>query len=484
MTQANNVAIESSQINSSGVLQPAGGGTGVTTSTGSGSVVLSTSPTLVTPVLGTPTSGTLTNCTGYTYANLSGTVPTWNQNTTGTAGGLTGTPNITVGTIGATSGTFSSTISASNFSGSSSGTNTGDQTNISGNAATVSSITGNTGLIVNNLYAPGSSGLVDGLTTTNFRSQMFGSTTNSWALSAGRWNSTPAPFSGLSSYGTVISWAGSDTQGFLAMNYNSAGAIIGGGNGNNINWTATLLTSANYTSYSPSLTGSGASGTWGIAISGNAATATSATSATYLNSSNYINQTGSTGTWNSDFQNTPAGTARYNGDVGANTSSNPGGTWWIQQNFRHTNSSNYWGTQVAWGWEDNANKLATRNVSGGTFGSWVYYLNSSNYTSYAARAQSYSGTLTAANGTTWSHGLGSTPKQFGIYWICTSAVSGYSVGDLIAMSSSDGDGGRQFAVSANASTVGIYGSMPIIGGPSGSINIGSGQFGVIFWASL
>lgn len=35
--------------------------------------------------LGTPSSGTLTNCTGYTYANLSGAVPTWNQNTTGTA---------------------------------------------------------------------------------------------------------------------------------------------------------------------------------------------------------------------------------------------------------------------------------------------------------------------------------------------------------------------------------------------------------------
>lgn len=33
-------------------------------STGSGSVVLATSPTLVTPLLGTPTSGTLTNCTG------------------------------------------------------------------------------------------------------------------------------------------------------------------------------------------------------------------------------------------------------------------------------------------------------------------------------------------------------------------------------------------------------------------------------------
>lgn len=46
-----------------GTLPVANGGTGVTTSTGSGSVVLSTSPTLTTPVLGTPTSGTLSNCT-------------------------------------------------------------------------------------------------------------------------------------------------------------------------------------------------------------------------------------------------------------------------------------------------------------------------------------------------------------------------------------------------------------------------------------
>jgi hypothetical protein len=40
------------------------GGTGVTTSTGSGANVLATSPTLITPILGTPTSGTLTSCTG------------------------------------------------------------------------------------------------------------------------------------------------------------------------------------------------------------------------------------------------------------------------------------------------------------------------------------------------------------------------------------------------------------------------------------
>jgi hypothetical protein len=71
--------------------------------TGSGTVVaLATSPTFITPVLGTPTSGTLTNCTGYTYANLSGVVPTWNQNTSGTAAGLSSTLAIGSGGTGQT----------------------------------------------------------------------------------------------------------------------------------------------------------------------------------------------------------------------------------------------------------------------------------------------------------------------------------------------------------------------------------------------
>lgn len=51
-------------IGLTGTVSVANGGTGVTTSTGSGSVVLSTSPSLTTPILGTPQSGTLTNCTG------------------------------------------------------------------------------------------------------------------------------------------------------------------------------------------------------------------------------------------------------------------------------------------------------------------------------------------------------------------------------------------------------------------------------------
>jgi hypothetical protein len=50
------------------------------TTTGSGSIVLSNSPTLVSPILGTPTSGDLSNCTNFPASGLSGLgagVGTW-----------------------------------------------------------------------------------------------------------------------------------------------------------------------------------------------------------------------------------------------------------------------------------------------------------------------------------------------------------------------------------------------------------------------
>jgi hypothetical protein len=63
--------------------------------TGTGALVFANSPTFVTPALGTPSSGNLANCTGYTAANVAG-----------------------LGTLATQNGTFS---------GTSSGTNTGDQ---------------------------------------------------------------------------------------------------------------------------------------------------------------------------------------------------------------------------------------------------------------------------------------------------------------------------------------------------------------------
>jgi hypothetical protein len=106
-----------------------------------------------------------------------------------------------------------------------------------------------------------------------------------------------------------------------------------------------------------------------------------ATAAAYLNGGGQIYRGGFSGNWNTDFQNTPASSYRYYGDNAGDTNS-PGGSWWFSESYRHSNSSNYWGTQVAWGWEDNANRLATRNITGNSFGGWVYYLNSSNFTSY------------------------------------------------------------------------------------------------------
>jgi hypothetical protein len=66
-TDGTNATWDAISINTgdiTGTLGVANGGTGVTSSTGTGSVVLSNSPTLVTPALGTPASGVATNLTG------------------------------------------------------------------------------------------------------------------------------------------------------------------------------------------------------------------------------------------------------------------------------------------------------------------------------------------------------------------------------------------------------------------------------------
>jgi hypothetical protein len=123
------------------------GGTGVTTSTGSGNVVLSTSPTLVTPILGTPTSGNLSNCTGISVTSVSGTLPIANGGTgaTSAANARTALDVPSTGGTGAT-GTWGINISgnaatATNvaYSGLTGAVPTWNQ-NTTGNAATATNV--------------------------------------------------------------------------------------------------------------------------------------------------------------------------------------------------------------------------------------------------------------------------------------------------------------------------------------------------------
>jgi hypothetical protein len=132
------------------VLPVTSGGTGTNTSTGSGNVVLSTSPTLVTPILGTPSSGTLTNCTGLPLTTgVTGTLPNGNTTASSSNGASTivardASGNFTANTITASlTGTASNaTVLQTARTIATSGGATGTATSFNGSANITIPITG------------------------------------------------------------------------------------------------------------------------------------------------------------------------------------------------------------------------------------------------------------------------------------------------------------------------------------------------------
>ena len=190
-----------------GTLPVANGGTGVTTSTGTGSVVLSTSPSLVTPLLGTPTSGNFSTGT-FTW-------PTFNQNTTGTASNVTGTVAIANGGTGQTTANAAFNALAPSQTGNSGkylttdGSNTSWATNPLG---TVTSVSG--------------AGTVNGLTLT-------GTVTTSGSLTLGGTLSgitnSALTNSSITIGGTTIALGGSSNA--LANDITIYGVTVGRGAG-------------------------------------------------------------------------------------------------------------------------------------------------------------------------------------------------------------------------------------------------------------
>jgi hypothetical protein len=230
-------------------------------------------------------------------------IPTLNQNTTGTAANVTGTVAIANGGTGATTAGAALTnlgaYAASNPSGYTS--NTGTVTSVGG-TGTVSGLT-LTGTVTGsgNLTLGGTLSLTSGNVTGALGFTPYNATNPSgYITSSGSISGSAGSVSGLTltssanginpdsvtqnqlGYNTSVSLFGQTDGGLHSSAYSSAWvhqifgdfrtgqiAIRGKNNGTWQAWR-TVLDSSNYTSYSPSLTGSGASGSWGISVTGSA----------------------------------------------------------------------------------------------------------------------------------------------------------------------------------------------------------------------
>jgi hypothetical protein len=154
---------------------------------------------------------------------------------------------------------------------------------------------------------------------------------------------------------------------------------------------STALHAGNYTSYSPSLTGSGASGTWGINVTGNAGSATTEakSSATTVPASTAFakwlfatNTTAGTQDWNHVSNIRPGvGETLL---LGSHANGPGGGNYYHPLNFEYSSISGSGNiTQLAIAYGSPGNELFMRGSYSGSWNGWNRFLNSSNYSSYA-----------------------------------------------------------------------------------------------------
>ena len=151
--------------------------------------------------------------------------------------------------------------------------------------------------------------------------------------------------------------------------------------------THPLLHSTNYTHYTVTKTGGGASGTWSINISGNAASATNATNLAGVAGTKYLYHLRRTG-YNIDTESTlNPRVLEINNPEGTPPTSNA----WLQVLVWGSGDSGY-GTQLANRYNDEGS-LYFRNKVAGTWKPWRTLIDTSNYTNFTLNRDAIVSTL-------------------------------------------------------------------------------------------
>jgi hypothetical protein len=317
--------------------------------------------TITASLSGNATSATTaTTATTATQVSNSLTLATSGTGLTGSATFNGATAQTFTVTSNATNANTASTIVARDASGNfSAGTITAT---LSGNASTATSAGYSTYLITQDIRT---------LSPSSTAAYRLGFGFTSWANN----NTSPyADYLALRSY----SDASGGNDNLLMFNKSTIGMRLwqqSFGSATAYSSYADVLMTNNYNSYSPTLTGTGASGTWGISITGNAANITAYT----------INQ--SVGTGNSPtfadlyvsnwFRNNTSNTGLYNQSTTQHLSSNTNGYWDMSSTTTVSGIRLYTGGHVTslrgYVYANNSNEIGFLNSTGG----WSWKMDNS-----------------------------------------------------------------------------------------------------------